>query len=419
MHNYTEYFKSKEGFDRFIKNLYEKYKSLSSFSGSIKLNNLSTKEAHDLSLFFGTTYYEHDDIVIPIKRFIKVMERSKFSDFDIEVLVSEYLNKQLITKKEIKNQKDIQEKGFYDTLIGTENTPSRLWLKDVYYNKIPPYRLLQTRYRSNKDELKVELEYIMKMVDNLPIKKTLLPIFSSLYTQDPHYLDLENSHNILFIYALSYIDNREFPLSREEKITLLSKYNIEIDIISNYAITYNLSSNRDCINGFNKSGESLILNIQNIINTDTFNSANKKVFIFENPSILNEIMTKNIKSCIIISGGFPNSSVYMLLDKLIERGNKLYYNGDFDPEGLLIADKLKEKYRDNIELICYDEENYLRCVSRKKISDARLKKLSNIKSSELYTIKEKLQKEGYAGYQENNKEYLVTFIRNIEIKEKN
>lgn len=33
MSEYTKYFKSKKGFSRFMKKLYEKYKSLSKFSG--------------------------------------------------------------------------------------------------------------------------------------------------------------------------------------------------------------------------------------------------------------------------------------------------------------------------------------------------------------------------------------------------
>ncbi len=123
-------------------------------------------------------------------------------------------------------------------------------------------------------------------------------------------------------------------------------------------------------------------------------------------------MSRNLKSCIIISGGFPNTCVYLLLDKLIKSGCKLYYNGDFDPEGLLIADKLKEKYQNNLELICYDEENYYRCKSNQTISTARLKKLSNIKAPELLEIKEKILQNKCAGYQENNKEHLVAILKN-------
>ena len=39
MHDYSKYFKDQPGFDRFIVKLYEKFQSLSKFSGTIKLSN--------------------------------------------------------------------------------------------------------------------------------------------------------------------------------------------------------------------------------------------------------------------------------------------------------------------------------------------------------------------------------------------
>ena len=41
MKEYTKYFKDKKGYDRFITKIYEKYQSISRFSGTIKLNCLN------------------------------------------------------------------------------------------------------------------------------------------------------------------------------------------------------------------------------------------------------------------------------------------------------------------------------------------------------------------------------------------
>ena len=163
---------------------------------------------------------------------------------------------------------------------------------------------------------------------------------------------------------------------------------------------------------FSQNKESLILNIQNIINTNSFYTKNNKVYIFENPSILTEIISKNIDVAVIISGGFPNASIYLLIDKLLETNNKLYYNGDFDPEGLLIANKLKEKYQDNLTLFCYDEIDYFTCISKKKISVNRLKKLLKVNVKELMIMKCLLNVNMYSAYQENNKERIFSFINN-------
>lgn len=241
----------------------------------------------------------------------------------------------------------------------------------------------------------------------------LISIYASRFTNDPHYLDLDTNHSNLFLHALSYIDNILFPKTRDLKIKLLSKYNIEIDNISNFAITYNLLSNKNYINMFAENKESLILNIQNIINVQSFDTKFKKVFILENPSILIEIMANKIDVGVIIADGFPNASVHLLIEKLIESNNKLYYNGDFDPEGLLIAQKLKDRYGDNLILFGYDADSYYENLSVKEISDQRLSKLAKVKEKDLLEIRKLLYQNKKGSYQENNRDKLIISIKKI------
>lgn len=412
MHNYTKYFKNQKGFERFIDKLYLKYKSLSKFSGTIKLDNISQEESSSLGRFFGENYDVGISVNISIKRFISIMENSKYNDFDINTLVEEYLNIKLITNKEKKENLKNEEDIFYKSIIKNNKDIGFIWLNDVITFKKNPYKLLSQRYNKDKYLLKKELINIITLINNLPKKKMLLSIFSSQFTKDPHYLDIDNNHSTIFFYALSYIDKCVFPSTRSDKIKLLSKYNIEIDNISNFAITYNLLSNKQYINMFADNKETLILNIQNIINIDYLTAKNKQVFIIENPSILTEIIANSINASVIIADGFPNTSVHLLIEKLIESGNKVYYNGDFDPEGLLIASKLKERYLNNLVLFCYNEIDYNNCISKKIISETRLKKLTKIKTNELTNIKNLLLKNKYSAYQENNKERIINFIKN-------
>lgn len=412
MHSYTEYFKKQKGFDRFINKLYLKYKSLAKFSGTIKLDNLSSDEANAMGRFFGVNYTTGESINVSIKKFLNIMENSRFSDFDINVLVEEYLDVKLITNKEESEILKSEEEAFYHSIIEENMGIGGIWLKHIVKNKDMPYRLFSKRYNKNKYAFKKELTNIIRLINNLPNEKTLLPIFAAINTKDPHYLDIDNNHSIIFFYALSGIDKSCYPISRKDKIELLSKYNIEIDSISNFAITYNLISDKDYINMFANNHETLILNIQNIININYLTTRSGKVFIIENPSILTEIVALNIDASVIIADGFPNTSVHLLIEKLIESGNTIYYNGDFDPEGLLIANKLKEKYSDNLVLFCYEKIDYDNCMSKSMISEMRLKKLSKINADELSDIKSILINSKYSAYQENNKDRIINFIKN-------
>lgn len=413
MHDYTKYFKEQSGFDRFIKKIYQKYSSISRFSGTIKLNKITNEEAKVLSRLFGTSLTEGSDITLAINKFIKIMENSKFTDFDIAILIQEYLQIPLITNKEERQGKELQEALFYQEIISEKETLGNIWLKEVIQTKIAPYSLIHQRYLHNQRNLKKELINIIELLNHIPKKRVLLSIYASTYTTDPHYLDLDNSHSNLFLYGLSYISKEKYPTTREEKINLLKKCNIEIDSLSNFIITYQLQSSNPAINIFSQNKEPLILNIQNILNTNTFTSKHKKIFIFENPSILTEILSNNLDISIIITSGIPNTALYLLLDKLIETNNQLYYNGDFDPEGLLIADKLKEKYQEKLTLFCYQEKDYKNCISSKPLTDTRLKKLTKIKSKDLLEMSNLLLQHQKSAYQENNKNNIINYIQNL------
>lgn len=86
----------------------------------------------------------------------------------------------------------------------------------------------------------------------------------------------------------------------------------------------------------------------------------------------------------------------MLVDSKIQ----LYYSGDFDPEGMQIADKLKQRYKENIVLWHYDEHDYRKCISNKTISERRLMMLRNIKDLKLIQVSQRIEQEKRSGYQE-------------------
>lgn len=408
MHNYTVYFKNKKGFERLINKMYEKYRSLSKISGTIKLNNITNVEAIELSSFFGENFKENDNITISIKKFITIMNNTKFDDFSPEILLEEYLGIKLITKKE--EQKNIKSKELkvYEDLIYNTKDPAKSWITYTIESETGAYPIFKKMYNRNELIFKNCIINVANLLNNLPKQKELLPIFASKITNDPHYLDFDTPQNTIFMYGLSYYNNSKFPISRKKKIELLSKYKIEIDNFSNNIITYNLLSSRSGIVDF--QNESLILNIQNILNTKDFSAINNKVYIIENPSILSEIISKKINKTLIISSGFPNTSLYLLIDKLLLSETKLYYSGDLDPEGLIIAQKLKQKYKNKITLFCYTSEDYEQGISEKQVSPKRLSILKNIVEKELQDAKTKLLLKKLASYQENNRERIIEYI---------
>lgn len=90
----------------------------------------------------------------------------------------------------------------------------------------------------------------------------------------------------------------------------------------------------------------------------------------------------------------------MLLDLLSRQGCKMYYSGDFDPEGLRIAGSLKQRYGEELTLWHYEESDFIRCLSQVHISNERMKKLDKLEDEKLIFIGELIRRHQKAGYQE-------------------
>jgi len=89
-----------------------------------------------------------------------------------------------------------------------------------------------------------------------------------------------------------------------------------------------------------------------------------------------------------------------LLDLLASSGAKLYYSGDFDPEGLAMAERLQERYGQAVTLWRFSVEDYRAANPVVDLTPERLAKLASVTSTPLQPLKEEMAETKKAGYQE-------------------
>lgn len=402
----AEYLKSKKGLNRLFIKLKDKYISLGRYSGTITLDNITKEESTDISNLLGHRIKEGDTLKTSYREITKKILETKYHDFNWEELLNNYFDQKIINKKEKLEINDINELKFFQRILDNNKYNNYVAdLKKIINDKNNLYRLLKQKYNKNKEKLEIDLNNILLLLNNIPKEPTPLAVYAVI-TGNPHYLDLNTSESNLFLKFLSYIKKEEYPTGTEGKINLLSEINVYTDPISNYVITYKLKGN-DILDSLSNSREILNLNLLNILNLKKIDTTEKKVYIFENPAMLNSLHDLDVP--IVITSGIPNLSLYKLLEKLEKSGNNLYYNGDFDPEGLLIAEKLKRKFP-KLKLFCYQEEDYNISKSSRQISQSRLKKLNLISDSELLIIKEFILENKLSAYQEKNIERIKDYI---------
>lgn len=123
------------------------------------------------------------------------------------------------------------------------------------------------------------------------------------------------------------------------------------------------------------------------------------IYMVENPAVFSRLVEKYPDRTILCGNGQPKLSVFVLLDKVTE-DSTIYYAGDFDPEGLQIAQNLKKRYQEHFILWKYEAEYYQKYKSEVWLDEKRLRKLKKIDLPELQEVKEAMQRERYAAYQE-------------------
>lgn len=384
----ASYFKERH-FDRLFNLLKNKYISLNRYSGTVVLKNVTLKESIDLSNFFGRTIEANSDFKTSFKEIEKKLKETKYASFKWDKLFKEYFNEKIITKKEAKKYSNQMDERQFNAILN--KTPDKL-KKTIKENKELIYQ--------------DDLLNVLKLV-NITLKgKTISLTMLSSCTGNPHFLDFGLPASNLYFKILSKYLKVPEPKTSADKISFLSDFNVYIDTISNFVVVYNLISESPLINSFTESKEPLNLNLSNLSKIKTLDTLNKKVYVLENPSLLPYLKKYDVP--LIISYGQPNYVFYKVIQKLLDSNNTIYYNGDLDPEGLLIAYNIYKKYP--IKLFGYNVKEYHKLKSNKTLSESRLKKLDKIDINAFTPVIELLKEAKNPLYQENNLKQIEEFI---------
>lgn len=194
-----------------------------------------------------------------------------------------------------------------------------------------------------------------------------------------------------------------FPAYKRQKSFLAA--GILLDDVSNYAIVCNVEAVKKDgtihmgMDGFQKEKDMLQVPLGVISDWKQVRCLQQKIYIVENPSVFAMICGKAECSCMCMNGQ-PRLAGLMLLDLLEKSGTTIYYSGDLDPEGILIAQKLADYYQGKFYFWHMNPEDYKKSRFEEVISDRRMKILDKITDVRLIPVVDEIKKYKTAGYQE-------------------
>lgn len=410
-----EYFCERPVFDRLLRGFREKYESYGSFSGTVSLRNLTLDDIEDLEGFFQKNFHGQKSASISASRFEKALKNSRFGEIGPKDLLELYFQEEMTGKKE---QKQKEAERWHQALDEIrqfyEKTPAEKWIGEFSSDSKITFKEL-----GNTIEEKIKnMHLAAKILNALPYRQNkceYLAVFAAVVTGNPHAFDEGTREGkILYKMALWNVKKRGMEIVRSEIFPSMQKQQLYFSVgilrddISNYAMVSGMNVRKKDgslhagMDGFCQEGDMVQVPLNVIASWERAECADNVMYIVENPSVYALLCQKwrGKRSCMCMNGQ-PRLSSLIVLDLLSKSDTRIYYAGDFDPEGLLIAQKLKNYYPGDFEYWHMSEEMYLKSRSQEAIGEKRMKILDRITDKNLIETAEAIRRFKTAGYQEN------------------
>ncbi len=423
-----EYFRSNSGFRRLFEGFRKKYENLGHFGGTVALTKLTFEEKEAFEGFFRKSFQQKNSVSISASGFDKALQNTKYCGCNLEAVLLGYFSGNIVRNKDKKFKYEQERDEFFCCFQAKfQGTMAEKWLESIFLERKSIYSQIVREYREYKEKndlerLKQRLTCIFTALNSLPVmenKAVRIAEFSARITGNPHFFD-EGQKNLLYlIHGIEYVcqsqmkfaklnadERKTARLTAEEKGEILFLVGLLRDDISNFVTCKGLLGYLDNgkehkgMAGFLEEMQPLQLSLMNLAGIEKITSQQKLVYVVENPAVFAKLIENNPQIAIVCSYGQLRLAVLLLLDKLVTSGNHLNYSGDFDPEGLLIAEKLKKRYGDNLCFWRYEVQDYEQSKSSETVSPKRMKQLEKLTEPQLIKLANLIKINGTAGYQE-------------------
>lgn len=399
-------------FSEFMQLWKKQYEKYGTCKGSIDLV-LDDSNRECISGLMGKDYYGVDCVHITFRQLQKAILNTKYENCDFNEVLKMYFNQGVFTNKHRQEQEQIRVQNIFKHFFKQEGK-SKQWIYNTYTNRDSVYIRIVQASKENEQKCINTVCVVMKALNHLPMwenKKENISLFASYHTKNPHAFDKNTFAYYLMMHGIVYFLKVDFPKTNLEQNEILYRAGLYQDGISNYCSVARLQAfnenNQPHLGwaGFYDSYEALNVNMDNLLHIH-FITCCDRVYIVENPSVFQALLKKIKKEKIekiglVCTNGQLNYSAYLLLDILVNSNIEIYYSGDMDPEGLLIADKIKQRYP-SIKLWCYDVRQYEISKSKEQATDQRMHMLDALEDEALIRIGKCIsENKNRVGYQEN------------------
>lgn len=416
------YYKNSSAYRKMCKDLMMKYKRYGRLTGRISLKDYTDKQKVKIADFVGESVADlgskNDVSVAKIK---SAHLDTKYGDYDLAYLASEVTGIGLSVDSDgSKPSKEAIKETIRDEIrqllsAVRPDVLDEIMDKIYYENKYKEISLGDIYFLGNAIE---KINQREGQFDGVNFDNYIyLAVFAAEITANPYEFDEGTILGdwLFRILALTYGDKPAGMSYMEYRDKVFEHYGILLDDIFHFlSVNHMLARSNGEVNSVwsasCRNQVSWKAPLKHILKTDLiYPELGDALILVENASVFYILSSMFNSLPIVCFHGKLRKSIWTFMDKL-SKDAKVYYAGDFDPEGLKMADDLKQAYGDMIDLSLMRMKYYEGSKPRTKIKPANLDILDKIRDEKLKEVAEAIKDTKLVGHQYNLIEMYVEHI---------
>lgn len=411
------YFRSRPESRRCLQALRAKWESYGRAAGYITLSDASEAERRLLGGILGKNFIEKK-IRFSCAEFEQSLQKTRFAPIDLKRVLEAYFGEMITVRKEKKQKAEQERERFLDELCGRfekqqgAGGTASVWLWRMRREKAFGYQLLIREYGKDREKAAQLVENVGEALARMKQREeTVLAVLAADISGNPHYFDRGTAAGQLLVNAICCQEDRELPKGAHEWRDLLLQTGIAPDPISSSVHVYGLhlltaQGEHPAYEAFCRRKEASVITLENLKGVTGARAGGDTVFIVENEMVfcflVNALSEKDEGELTLLCiSGQPRTAALKVLSLLTEDGYRILYNGDMDPEGVDIADRLWKRFGQMLEIWRMSPEDYRNGISGEQVGAKRLSRLCHMENSILRETAVQMRKTGRAAYQEN------------------
>lgn len=339
----------------------------------------------------------------------KALRASRFAVTDLAEFWLRMDGQPLIPRSQQKTARHTSVQGFFAAEQGQPHrSAAQNWLHALAQEKTAGYQLLAPHIGQGNAAAQW-LHWVCCALDRLQqsSEPEELALCSYAVSTDPHALDLQNPAGKLLLHALAHWQECPVPARSRERTALYRRCGLLLDDLSCFTVQRGLlltppnGPEHPTFAAPQRQARFCLLTLSQLEDLQSASSPTGRVYILENQMVFSTLCRRPglVQPMICTSGQLKEAS-WRLLDLLAATGCQFYYAGDFDPEGLGIADHLWQEYGGRVHFWHMSAQDYQAALSHKPISVSRLQQLESIACPSLKPVAGRILQHKAAGYQE-------------------